>query len=150
MADKPIVDTRDEDKKDSTHAEALARARDAAAYEQLNRAEGREDLEMLASRNHWPATVLREREEDARPCLVVNHLPSFTSQVTNDSRLNKLSIKVKPHGGGATRELADLYNGIIRGIEADSNASVAYQTGLEGGVNNGFGYFRVTDNLHQA
>ncbi|MCK5604847.1 hypothetical protein KAR91_23355, partial [Candidatus Pacearchaeota archaeon] len=89
------------------------------------------------------AEVLKQREIDERPALIVNKLPAFTDQVINDSRLNEISIKIKPYGGGATKEIAETLNGLIRNIENTSNADVAYQTALEGAVNNGFGYFRI-------
>ncbi len=138
-----IVDTREKKTRDGTHKEALDRFRLCCEAEQANRSEGREDLEMIAGRGHWPDNIQREREQDGRPVVTVNRLPSFVDQVVNDSRLNKVSINVKPYSGGATQEIAEILGGIIRNIENESNAEAAYQTALDGAVQNGFGYIRV-------
>jgi len=140
-----IVDTRDESVSagDAVVQEALARWQDADTYEATNREEAEDDLNMLAGRNHWPADVVTDRERKKRPVLTINKLPSFTDQVTNDSRMNKRSIKVLPYSGGATKEVADLIAGHIRQIEDVSHADIAYQTAHDGAVNNGFGFFRI-------
>jgi hypothetical protein len=139
------VDTRDKDlpEREAIVTEYLANFRAVSLYERHNRIEARDDLRMIAGFDHWPAAIARRREEDKRPVLTVNKLPSFVDQVLNEARLNKVGIKVVPKSGGATKELAETFEGLIREIEDDSNADVAYFTGLEGGVNNGFGFFRV-------
>lgn len=140
-----IVDTKD---KDLTEDQAIIkqaheRFRELDNLEMENRREARDDLLMLAGKNHWPPDVVRRRELEERPTLTVNKLPAFVDQVTNDGRLNKLSIKIRPNGGGSTDKLAETFNGIIRNIENSSDAELAYQTALEGAANNGFGYFRI-------
>lgn len=144
-AKSKVVDTKDEtlSKEDAVIAEAQARFSQVASSEQENRAEAIDDLQMLAGRGHWPKKIVDERKADRRPVLTVNKLPSFTDQVKNDSRLNKVSVKVKPYSGGATRELAENLNSIIRNIENVSDADVAYQTAFDSAVDNGFGYFRI-------
>jgi hypothetical protein len=98
---------------------------------------------MLAGRDHWPKDIVKKRTEEDRPVLTINKLPSFTDQVKNNSRMNKMSIRVHPYGGGSTPELADTFAGLIRNIEEVSDADIAYQTALDGAVDNGFGYFRI-------
>lgn len=112
-------------------------------YMSENHSEAKDDLQMLAGKNHWPADVVKERSDDGRPCLTINKLPAYTDQVKNDSRLNKMSIVVKPYGGGSTQELAQTYQGLIRSIENNSNADTAYQTALDAAADCGFGYFRI-------
>jgi len=141
-----IVDTRDKSMStdDATVAQALVRFEQSSTYESNNRKDALNDLRMLAGLDHWPGKIKKEREDSGRPALTINKLPAFVDQVLNDNRLNKISIKVLPNGGGATVELAEMFNGLIRNIENVSVADVAYQTALEGAVNNGFGYFRIT------
>ena len=148
--DKVVVDTRDKTLKSEQALlkEAKDRFRLADDYERENRKEAIDDLQMLAGKNHWPASIVRKRELEERPVLTINKLPSFVDQVTNNSRLNRMSIKVHPYGGGSTPQLANTIAGLIRNIEQDSDAEVAYQTGLEGAVNNGFGYIRVMTSFH--
>ncbi len=88
--------------------------------------------------------VKRQREIDGRPCLTINRLPSMVRQVLNDARQNKPSIKVHPVDSGATRETAQIIDGLIRNIEYTSSADVAYDTALDNAVTGGFGYFRIT------
>jgi len=123
-----IVDTRDNDlpERERIVDEFLANFRLVSLYEEYNRREARDDLRMIAGFDHWPAKVAKQREEDGRPVLTVNKLPSFIDQVLNEARLNKIGIKVIAKGSGATKELADTYEGLIREIEDDSNADVAY------------------------
>jgi len=143
--DKTIVDTRNPDLKgdDAIIDEAHSRFQTVDSFEAANRDEAREDLRMLAGKDHWPGSIVRNRELTERPCLTVNKLPSFVDQVINDARLNKTSIKVRPSGGGSTEQVAQTIQGMIRNIEVVSDSDIAYQTALEGSVNNGFGYFRI-------
>ena len=140
-----IYDLKDKSlpKNDAILKEAYARFRVVESAERFNRKEGTEDLNMLAGRGHWPADIVKKRELEDRPCLVINKLPSFVDQVMNDSRLNKLAVKVRPYGKGSNADMATKIAGIIKTIENQSNADIAYQTALESAVRNGFGYFRV-------
>jgi len=144
-----IIDTTDKSipKDDAIVLQAITRFEQASSCERSNRKEALDDLRMLAGFDHWPENIRKEREDDGRPALTINKLPSFVDQVLNDNRLNKISIKVLPNGGGSTVELAETFNGLIRNIENVSSADVAYQTALEGAVNNGFGYFRITSDF---
>jgi hypothetical protein len=63
-------------------------------------------------------------QEDARPCLVINRIPQFIQQVTNDQRQNRPSIKVHPVDDQADVETAKVIQGLIRHIEYNSNADV--------------------------
>lgn len=140
-----IVDTTDKgiQKKDRVITQALSRFRLVVNSEKENRVEALDDLNMLAGINHWPAKVVAARELEGRPVLTVNKLPGFADRVVNESRINEVGIKVIPYGGGSSVEIAELYNGLIKSIENNSDAEVAYQTALEGAVYCGFGYFRV-------
>lgn len=124
-------------------SEARDRFQEAADYEKENRDEAIDDLLMLSGENHWDEVVERERTAEGRPVLVINKLPTFVDQVTNKSRTQKIGIKVFPYGFNSSTELADLYGNIIRGIEYQSDASVAYQNAHEGAANCGIGHFRV-------
>lgn len=101
-----------------------------------------EDLEFRAG-NQWPDQIKMERDEEQRPCLVINRLPQFIQQVTNDQRQNRPSIRVHPVGDGADEDTADIFKGIIRHVEYNSNAECAYDTAFESAATGGFGYFRI-------
>lgn len=98
----------------------------------------------------WPDALRRLRESDpngARPCLTINKLPLHVHQVTNDVRQNPPSIKVHPVDDKADVKTAEVLNGIIRHIEYQSNADIAYFTANENQVIAGVGYWRVITDI---
>lgn len=145
MPKSQIIDTKDKSlpAKDQVITQALSRFRDCESYERDNREEYIDDLNMLAGLNHWPDSVVKERKQDGRPYLTINKLPGFANRVANKGRINKISIKVLPNGEGATKETAEVLNGLIRTIEVNSNATSCYQNAHKSAVQGGFGYFRV-------
>lgn len=123
--------------------ERFERAQDAYAE---NRALQIKDLKFLAGNGEnkwqWPEGTAAERAADGRPALTVNQMPQFVRQVTNDSRQNRPSIKVRPVGD-ASEDVAEVYAGLIRDIEIRSGADVAYDTAVESAAACGEGYFRL-------
>lgn len=110
-----------------------------------NRKEAIEDFRFYAG-EQWPDDMRRLRQVEARPCLTINKLPAFVHQVINEQRMNRPSIKVHPVDSGADVEVAEVEQGMIRYIEYNSNADVAYDTAVAHATIGGFGYFRlVTD-----
>lgn len=91
----------------------------------------------------WEDAMRKSRELDKRPCLTVNKVKQHNRQITNDARQNKPAIRVYPVDSGADKKTADILNGVIRHIEANSNADVAYDTAEEFAVDAGLGYWRV-------
>lgn len=101
-----------------------------------------DDLKFRAG-EQWPQQMKMERELDHRPCLVINRIPQFIRQITNDQRQNRPSIKVYPVDDKGDVETAKIYQGLIRHIEYNSGADAAYDTAFEGAAIKGFGYFRI-------
>lgn len=94
----------------------------------------------------WPTKIRNARMNDpngARPCLTINKLPQHIKLVTNEQRQNRPSIKVIPVDDKADPEVAEVLNGIVRHIEANSDADIAYDTASEMQVTAGEGYIRV-------
>lgn len=124
--------------------EALQRYQQGQDYEQENRQEGLECLEFLAGGDYqWPDEVVRERTAEQRPVITENRLPQFVRQVTGDIRQNKPSIKVRPVDDKADEETADVIGGLIRHIEATSDAGSAYVTAADACAGGGIGHFRI-------
>jgi len=92
--------------------------------------------------DQWDVKVKQSREQDCRPCLTINRLPQYIRQITNDQRQNRPSIKVDPVDDKADVETAKVYQGLIRHIEYNSNADVAYDTAFEAAATKGLGYYR--------
>jgi hypothetical protein len=137
------------DKSPSNAEEFLKIARDRFNLSAESEAEIRrlalEDLEFRAG-NQWPDDIKRERDSDGRPCLVINRIPQFVRQITNDQRQNRPSIKVHPVDSEADVETAKILQGLIRHIEVNSGADTAYDTAFEGSVTSGRGWFRILTN----
>lgn len=91
----------------------------------------------------WEDTMRKSRELDKRPCLTINKVKQHNRQITNDARQNKPSVRVYPVDNGADKKTAEIFNGIIRHIEANSSADTAYDTAAEFAVDAGLGYWRV-------
>lgn len=101
----------------------------------------------------WPSQVLKSRQNDpngARPCLTINKLPQHVKLVTNEQRQNRPSVKVLPVDDKGDPEIAELLNGIIRHIEVNSDADVAYDTACDNQVTHGEGFFRIVTDYCDA
>lgn len=104
-----------------------------------------DDLKFMRNKDNeqWPEDIRTQREADDRPCLSINKVASFVDQVIGDIRQNEPSIKVKPVDSKADPETAEVITGLIKNIENQSNAEIAYDTAAESAAACGFGAFRV-------
>ena len=95
----------------------------------------------------WPDDVVKSRAgmpgQPNRPTLTINKLPQHIKQVTNDQRQNRPAGRVVPVDDEADVEVAEIYNGMIRHIEAVSFADIAYDTACEAQVTHGEGFWRI-------
>jgi len=135
-----------EDEDDADHAKILSTAKTrfsaARSVESTNRKEGLEDLKFLDNKQ-WDQADAQARAAEGRPCITENRLPTFANQIKNDQRQNRPSIVISPTGNKASKKDAKMLRGMIRAIERDSQADVAYDTGFASAVDNGWGYWRV-------
>ncbi|MFY9839242.1 MAG: portal protein, partial [Xanthobacteraceae bacterium] len=97
------------------------------------------------SDNHWqwPDSLYGERGAQ-RPALTVNKTRQHCLQVINDAKQNKPQIRITPVSDEATKASADVFEGVVRHIEYESNAQVAYDTATESQVQGGIGWWRIT------
>lgn len=91
----------------------------------------------------WPEEMRLQRTEDAKPWLTINKTRQHALMVINEAKENKPSVKVNAVGGDASYDSAQVYEGVIRHIEYQSNADDVYDTALEFQVKAGIGYWRV-------
>ena len=108
-----------------------------------NRRNFENDIDFARMANQWPEQIKKQRELEGRPCLTINKLPSFIRSVVNESRQSKPGVKVSPVDSGADVDTAEVISGLIRSIERDSSADVAYDTAIDQAVSGGFGFFRI-------
>lgn len=78
-----------------------------------------------------------------RPTLTLNHAPKFIRQIVGDLRNVRPSIRVTAVGNGSDKDMAEVYNGLIRNIEARSKASQPYTRAVDSAVRAGIGHFRI-------
>jgi hypothetical protein len=123
-------------------SQAKKRFKDVDDAESRIRKEAIEDLKFRTG-DQWPDDVKTQRNLDGRPCITINRLPQFIRQITNDQRQNRPSIKVYPVDDKADIETAKVLQGLIKHIEYNSNADIAYDTSFEMAVTTGRGFFRI-------
>lgn len=141
---KPTKREREKEKEREQEILATARKRfkRCVEAESENRAKALEDLKFKAG-DQWPEALRKQREDAKRPVLTVNKIPALTHQVTNDLRQNRPQIHVSPVGNKTDKEAAQAFAGMIRAIERDCAADIAYDTAITSAADIGFGYWRV-------
>jgi hypothetical protein len=128
---------------DDVVRDALERFEDSVEGSEHNREAYYEDFKFARLADQWPDAIKKQRVQEGRPVLVINKLPALIRAVVNESRQNRPSIKVSPVDSGADEDTAEVIGGLVRSIERNSNAEVAYNTALDQAVTGGFGFFRV-------
>lgn len=113
-----------------------------------NREAAMDDLQFLAG-EQWPDWIRQQREHNNRPVLTINRLPALIGQVTGNLRRNRPAVRVRPAGGGADPETASVYAGLVRAIESQSDAGIAYQHAADCAAACGLGWFRVRNQWSQ-
>ena len=91
--------------------------------------------------NQWDKETSKNRK--GRPKYEFDKLRPAIKQVTNDQRQNNPQIKVRAEQD-AKKDDAELFNGLIRNIEASSRADVAFDTAGFFAATGGFGALRIT------
>jgi len=125
--------------------QARERLKKCVEEESTERTKMEDDL-AFCTLDQWDANIRRERENDPngpRPCLTIDKINQYIVQVVNDMRQNRPSIKIRPVDDEADVETAKVFQGLVRHIEDQSSASVAYETAGEWAVKVGLGYFRI-------
>lgn len=134
---------KDDDESDEDLLKRMRKRFDrCVSAETENRKAELEDLKFKAG-DQWPADVATQRNTDRRPCMTVNRIPVLVHQVTNDLRQNRPGINVSPVGDKGDPEAAKIYRGMIRAIERDCQADIAYDTASDSAVSIGEGFFRL-------
>lgn len=98
----------------------------------------------------WEDDARARRKTEGRPMMTLNVMPQHVRQVTNDARQNRPAIKVRPVDDKADIDTAEVFNGVIRHIQANSRANMAYNTGLDYAVTGGIGYWRIITDYRES
>ncbi len=130
------------------YSEVLKEARERLAHvldtDKTNRDNYLNDTRFVyMAGEQWPEAVKRQREQWKELCLEFNQLKQFVAQVVNDQRQNRPGIRVHPANGEASEEVAEILQGLIRGIEYDSKAEACYDNAFQSAVVGGRGWWRI-------
>lgn len=91
----------------------------------------------------WPGETKTQRSEENRPCLTINRMPAIISQIVNEQRAQRPATIIHPVGDGADQDTAEIWQGIIRHIEVNSDAEIADDCAFEHMVTEGRGYEEI-------
>jgi hypothetical protein len=141
-----MIDDEDSETAPRTDEDILEEAREnyetCCSSDSEWRAAAVTDLTFLSGGDaQWDARAVQARRADGRPVITINQLPTFLHQVTNDQRMNTPSIHVHAVGADADEETAEIRQGMIRHIEYDSNADIAYDRAVNNAATIGAGYW---------
>lgn len=91
----------------------------------------------------WDDDIYQQRDNEQRPTLTINKVRQHNLLITNDAKQNKQGIKYRPVGDDATRDAADVLEGIARHIQNISHAQDAHGMAIDFQVEAGLGFTRV-------
>lgn len=129
---------------------ALREFEEAEDFEENTRHLREEDLKFFLGDSdnewQWPEQIIKLRKQPgkpARPTLTMNKMPLHVRQITNEQRQNRPAIKVRPVDDRADKDVAEVFDGLIRHIQDISDAETAYDTACEHQAVSGLGYWRI-------
>jgi hypothetical protein len=119
---------------------ALRRRDEAEEADEPNRRRARNDM-MFVIGEHWTPEDRAARA--GRPTLTINGLPQFLRQVTGQIRTLNPAVRVVAADGAASKETAEVIEGLVRHIENESDASSVYEYAAECAAACSIGAFRI-------
>ena len=124
------------------HSEGLKRFETIQRRESQNRSLAVEDARFANDHDGmWDEETKAKRKD--RPRLTINRVAPAIDQVVGDQRQNRTQIKVRPADGDSEKDIAEIYNGLIRNIESQSQAENCYDGAFSESVTGGYGGWRV-------
>jgi len=151
-AEEETPDQQEAQRTAAIHEEGLRWFGICAEAERPQRERELDDLWFEEGQGQWPAEWKEARAggKDAygqavagRVTLTINKVDQPIQQVLSEARAARLGIEIKPKGSRASREIAEVRQGLLRMIEVDSRASLARHWALERAVKCGRGAYRI-------
>jgi len=131
------------DLKPSSVVERALKARNLARdADKHNREEMVDDLK-FAALDQWPEDIKKKKKGSLM--LTLDRVNQGIRTVIGDMQENQPSIKVLPVDDKADKETADVFSGLIRHIEATSNATSVYIGAAGFQVKCGYGVWRIVN-----
>jgi len=122
---------------------ARARLREAQDCEQPHIDRAVTDLSFATGEGQWLETDRRQRETDGKPTLTFNAAPQFIRRITGQIRQLNPAVKVSASDSAATKDVAEIYEGIFREIESRCDAPSIYESAAESAAQCGIGHWRI-------
>lgn len=91
--------------------------------------------------DQWDPQIKQQREMAGRPAMAFPRCHTFVQQVSNEARQNRPQVKFAPRLD-SDKDTAEVYEGLARFIQYESNAQIAYETAIEYSAGGSFGYYR--------
>lgn len=119
----------------------LERAEDAFHFDTEQRRRCVEDMRFaFESGKQWDVHLTAKRRN--KPNYEFNRIRQLIRRVTGQQLKNKPNIKVRAVEDN-DKDVADIYNGLIKNIEVQSSAENAYDTAFQWACGGGYGILRV-------
>lgn len=125
------------------HSDALRRYEASISAEREQRDKCLEDMQFVfVPGSQWDHLEAQSRND--RPRFEINKVILPINQAIGEQRQNRISVKVRPSKGMASKEVADVYSGLIRFIENKSHFSEIKDNAFKEIASGGFGGWYVT------
>ena len=92
--------------------------------------------------SQWDEIASRGRKRAKRPMYEINRVAAARNQFLGDQLQNRVEIRVRPKGGGAKQDIAEIYEGVVRSIRDNSGDSWK-DNGLKEMATGGIGAWEV-------
>lgn len=127
---------------DKIHKQGMKRFELAEKYDREQRRLSIEDTRFAhTEEGQWNNDDVQRRRN--RPRYTFNRVIGVIKQITGAHKQSRSQIKVTPKSGGADTKTANIFAGIIKNIETESNAYQAYDNSFDEKVAGGYGAWRI-------
>lgn len=136
--------------KDDILETARERMREAREAEDPHIERAESDLLFATGEGQWPESERAAREAEGRPTLTFNAMPQYVRKVCGQIRGMNPAIKVAPSDNIASKDTAEIIEGLVREIEYRCDAQSVYEGAAESAVQCGIGHFRIRSDYCDA
>ena len=128
-----------DDKDNNEHLTWLNQLSDYQQSDLDQRQQAREcDRFLLDKDGQWEESVAKSLDAQKRPRYTFDQVTPVIENIMADIEDMEFGSNVKPASGDATKELAKTYEGMVRSIEADSDATSIYRNACRRLIRRGF------------
>lgn len=127
------------------HNEMMALLKDSIKSEYDIREECRESDHFLNKKDgQWDPEISNQYREFGRPRYTFDKVNPIISQIMGEIKQNNFALRVSPAGGKSSKDIANIYDGLIRNIRNVSNADVLIANAAEQMIGVGMSALELT------